>query len=136
MQKNVSTYYGNFLFLNSSLHESSSSNVSFECNLCPKKYDRKASLYSHYSRNHKKSNKKDQNKSHTRDSEIDAKVDKMVISLNGGFKCFLCGKNYSRRHLIVRHCESHLSYSHKCPQCSEKFKTRFGLKNHITQKHK
>lgn len=119
---------------NSSLNESSLSNIAFECKLCPKKYDRKGSLSSHYNRNHRKSN--NTKKGDTRDLEIDAKVDKMIISLNGGFKCFLCGRKYARRHHVASHCESHLSYSHKCPQCSEKFKTRSALKNHLGQKHK
>ena len=118
----------------SSLNEISSSNVAFECKLCPKKYDRKKSLSTHHNRNHRKIN--NTKKGDTRDLEIDAKVNKMIISLNGGFKCFLCGRKYARRHHVASHCESHLSYSHKCPQCSEKFKTRSALKNHLGQKHK
>ena len=118
------------------LIQTGSSNVSFECKLCSKKYHNKNSLNSHYTRTHRKS--KIKVKGDARDSEIDAKVDKMVISLKGGFKCFLCGKQYSRRHHVASHCESHLSYSHKCPQpqCSAKFKTRVTLKIHLAQKHK
>ena len=123
---------------NCTLNESGSSNVSFNCKLCPRTYDNKNSLYTHCYRKHRKS-KIPTNVSKSgdaRDLEIDTKIDKMVIALKGGFKCFLCGKKYTRRHHIASHCESHLNYSHKCPHCFEKFKTRFSVKNHIGQKHK
>ena len=128
----------------------------FNCELCPRKYKSKGGLRVHHSRNHKKINKKKSDsgdaanvskinfrskKSHSRKlmsstSEIDTKIDKMVMTSKKGFTCFLCGKKYERRCHIVSHCETHLNYTHKCPLCSEEFKTRFSVKNHIAKKHR
>jgi len=69
---------------------------------------------------------------------LDKEVEEMIQSVADGYwGCKKCGKIKKKKQHIKNHAESHLvGYSHPCPHCGKRSKTRNALANHISYFHK
>jgi len=69
---------------------------------------------------------------------LDKEVEEMIQSVADGYwGCKKCGQIKKKKQHIKNHAESHLvGYSHPCPHCGKRSKTRNALANHISYFHK
>jgi len=69
---------------------------------------------------------------------LDKQVEDMIQSVADGYwGCKKCGIIKKKKQHIKNHAESHLvGYSHPCPHCGKRSKTRNALANHISYFHK
>jgi len=70
--------------------------------------------------------------------DLDKQVEEMIHSMADGYwGCKKCGKVKKKKQHIKNHAESHLKgYSHPCPHCGKRSKTRNALANHISYSHR
>ena len=69
--------------------------------------------------------------------EINEKLHDLIEKKGeNNWKCLKCSKTSSWKGTVMRHLETHLNYSHPCPQCDFTARTRRGLKDHYRGSHK
>jgi len=69
---------------------------------------------------------------------LEKQIEEITQPMADGFwGCKRCGKVMKKKQHIKNHAESHLiGYSHPCPYCGKRSKTRNALTNHISYFHK
>ena len=69
--------------------------------------------------------------------EISEKINDLIEKKSHNeWKCRKCWRSSTRKCQLVNHLETHLNYTHHCPQCDFTARTRRGLKDHYKVTHK